>query len=61
MNFADVIKDIRKLVGLELQSIRPGASITILEVDEDKGCLILKTKQGQTRSRPLSELHKRNW
>lgn len=56
MNFSDVIKDIKKLVGMELQSIRPGASITILEVDEKKGCLILKTSQGQTRSRPLSEL-----
>ena len=56
MNFSDVLIDIKKLVGLELQSVRPGASITILEVDENKGCLILKTSRGQTRSRPLSEL-----
>lgn len=56
MNFTDVIIDIKKLIGLELQSVRPGASITIIEVDEVKGCLILKTRQGQVRSRPLSEL-----
>ena len=41
---------------MELQSIRPGATITVLDVDTEKGCLLLKTKQGQTRSRPLSEL-----
>ncbi len=56
MTFDDVINDITKLIGLELQSIRPGAAITILEIDKEKNCLILKTSQGQTRSRPLSEL-----
>lgn len=56
MIFSQVIEDIKKLVGLELSSIRPGASITILEVDCEKGCLLLRTNQGKTRSRPLSEL-----
>ena len=56
MTFSDVIQDIRKLVGLELQSIRPGATITIIDVDEEKSCLNLRTAQGHTRSRPLSEL-----
>ena len=40
----------------EFSAIRPGATITVLDVDTEKGCLLLKTKQGQTRSRPLSEL-----
>ena len=56
MNFSDVITDINKLVGIELHSVRPGAEITILDVDEEKDCLILRTAQGQERSRPLSEL-----
>lgn len=56
MTFLDVICDVKKLVGLELHSIRPGANITILEVDEERDCLILRTSQGRERSRPLSEL-----
>ena len=56
MTFIDVVKDVKKLVGLDLQSIRPGAAIKILEVDEEKSCIILRTQQGQIRSRPLSEL-----
>ena len=56
MTFSDLLNDISKLTGMELQSIRPGATITVLDVDTEKGCLLLKTKQGQTRSRPLSEL-----
>lgn len=56
MTFYDVIADIKKLVGLDLQSIRPGANIRILEVDEERSCLILQTSAGATRSRPLSEL-----
>ena len=56
MAFYDVIEDIKKLIGLDLQSIRPGANIRILEVDEDRSCLILQTSAGTTRSRPLGEL-----
>ncbi len=56
MTFYDVIEDIKKLIGLDLQSIRPGANIRILEVDEDRSCLILQTSAGATRSRPLGEL-----
>ena len=58
MNFTDVIKDIHKLVGLELNSIRPGAKITITDVDEEKGSLILRTSSGQNRSRSIDELQK---
>lgn len=56
MTFNDVIEDIKKLIGLDLQSIRPGANIRILEVDEDHSCLLLQTSVGTTRSRPLGEL-----
>ena len=56
MTFEDVVDDIKKMVGMELQSIRPGANITIIEVDEERSCLLLKTVSGVSRSRPLSEL-----
>ena len=58
MIFSEVAKDIKKLVGLELESIRPGAKITIIDVDIQKGNLILQTASGQKRSRPLDELRK---
>lgn len=56
MTFQEVLNDIKKLVGLELQSVRPGANITITEVDEERSCVLLKTAQGIVRSRPISEL-----
>ena len=58
MIFTDVIADIHKLIGLELNSVRPGAKITITEVDEERGSLILRTSSGQNRSRPIDELQK---
>ena len=56
MTFNDVIEDIKKLVGLDLQSIRPGANIRIIEIDEERSCLILQTSTGACRSRPIGEL-----
>lgn len=56
MTFNDVLNDIKKLIGLNLSSIRPGAEITILIVDEEQDNLILKTASGAKRSRPLREL-----
>ena len=58
MNFTDVITDIHKLIDLELDSIRPGAKITITDVDEERGSLILRTASGQNRSRSIDELQK---
>lgn len=58
MNFLDVREDIHKLIGLELNSIRPGAKITIVDVDDQRGSLLIKTSSGQTRSRPIDELQK---
>lgn len=60
MNFADVKNDIKKMIGIELDSIRPGAKITIVNIDEDKGSILLKTSSGELRSRPIDEL-KRIW
>lgn len=56
MTFNDVLNDIKKLTGLRLLSIRPGAEITILKIDEEQDNLLLRTASGATRSRPLREL-----
>lgn len=58
MTFDDVKKDIIKLIGLDLESVRPGAGIRILSVDEEQGNLQLRTVAGQVRSRPLVELER---
>lgn len=60
MTFDEVKKDIIKLIGLNLESVKPGAGIRILSVDEEQGNLQLRTVAGQVRSRPLLEL-KRIW
>ena len=56
MTFENVLNDLKKLIGLRLSSIRPGAEITILSIDEEKDNLLLRTASGVTRSRPLREL-----
>ena len=58
MIFIEVLEDIKKLIGLPLQSIKPGAGITIISVDIDHGNLFLRTNQGVLRSRPLIELER---
>lgn len=55
MNFKDVEKDLQKLIGMKLNSIRQGAEIEILEIDLEKDNLILKTVAGQKKSRPIEE------
>lgn len=52
----NLIDDVKKLIGLRLHSIRPGAEITIISVDEEMDNLTLRTASGQMRSRPLREL-----
>ena len=49
MNFKDVEKDLQKLIGMKLNSIRQGAEIEILEIDLEKDNLILKTVAGQKK------------
>lgn len=56
MDGADLLKDIEKLVGLELSSIRPGSNLTITEVFPSEKRLEIRTQQGEVRSRPFSEI-----
>lgn len=56
MIFDDVLTDIKKLIGLRLKSIRPGADIVVVEMDDDKNCLLLRTTQNQIKSHPYGEL-----
>lgn len=58
MTFTDLVKDIERLIGLELQSIRPGAEITVLGIDYMENRLEIRNSKGEIRSRPLSELEK---
>jgi hypothetical protein len=58
MTFNDLIEDICKLQGLYLESIRPGAGLTIQSVDKEHGNLQLLAANRQLKSRPLLELEK---
>lgn len=58
MNFADLVKDIEQLIGLKLQSIRPGAEITVVGIDYTENRLEIRNTKGEIRSRPLSEIEK---
>lgn len=56
MNFEQVIADIKKLKGMGLNSIRPGAEITVLEVDEEQERIVIETAPGEKRSRSFQEI-----
>lgn len=56
MIFSDVLEDIKKLIDLPLESIRPGAGICIKSIDENKGNLSLVNSRGEKKTRPISEL-----
>lgn len=58
MKYEDVVLDIKKLVGLRLESIRPGAEIIIKEVDQEEDRIILETASGDYKTRPLSEIRR---
>lgn len=58
MEFDELLLDIEKLFGLELKSIRPGANIIVDSIDKENGRIIIRTKDNQTKSRPISELQK---
>lgn len=60
MNFTDVERDVHKLIGLELNSISRSAAITIENIDDEQERLIIRPKNGNSRSRPMDEL-KRIW
>lgn len=56
MTFDEVLHDLEKLIGLNLQSIRPGSNIRLLSIDVEHGSIILATKTDSNKSRPLSEI-----
>lgn len=58
MTFDEVINDIEKMVGLELESIKPGANITLNGVDRTAKRIELITSAGKNKTRPFSELEK---
>ncbi|OAB43479.1 hypothetical protein [Paenibacillus glacialis] len=58
MIFNDVIDDIEKLIGLELESIKKGANLTITGIDRATKRVELVTSLGKVKTRPFSELNK---
>lgn len=55
MKLHDVLRDIEKLKGLQLKSIRPGAEIKIVSVDWENERVLLTASGGAQKSRPFSE------
>lgn len=58
MEFSQVIQVLKGVVGKELQSIKPGASVTIRSIDVVSGRIELENSKGLKKSRPLQELEK---
>lgn len=58
MTFDELINDIEKMIGLELESIKPGANITLTGVDRTAKRVELITSAGKEKTRPFSELQK---
>lgn len=58
MKFSEVLNDIQRMKGIELQSIIPGSSVTIDEVSILEKRVIIIDSKGKTRSRPFNELEK---
>jgi hypothetical protein len=56
--FIDVLKDIEKLAGLKLKSIRLGAEITIEELDWETKSIFLTTAKGKRVSRNFPEMER---
>lgn len=56
MTYNDLLKDIEKLTGLQLHSIRPGAELTIEAIEREKCSLLLRNAQGNLRKRSLDEI-----
>jgi hypothetical protein len=56
MTFADLLSDIEGLKGKKLRSIRPGAEITVEDVDRSQDRVIVLTADGHRKTRPFSEI-----
>lgn len=55
-SFDVVLGDIHALIGMELKSIRPGADIVLTNIDVTERRFILKSSNGEIKSRPFSEI-----
>jgi hypothetical protein len=58
VTFYEVLADIEKLVGMKLNSIRPGAEVTIKGIDKKKQRIILETSMGKIVTRPFSHIQR---
>lgn len=58
MTFDEIINDIEKMVGLELESIKPGANVILTGIDRKAQRIGLITSAGKEKTRPFSELKK---
>ena len=54
--FDAALKDIEKMIGLEIHSIRPGAEIIIKDVNWDEKRIVITNAAGIERSRPFLEI-----
>ena len=55
-SFDLLVKDLEKMIGLQLESVKPGSELTILEIDISNNRIILESVTGKVKSRPLNEL-----
>ena len=58
MKVREVLKDVEKLKGLELKSIKSGAEIVVEKLDWEESRIVIRTVSGKLRSRPFSEIEK---
>lgn len=58
MRISRVLSDLQKMVGMTVRSIKPGAEITLRNVDLDNNRLEVLTKIGRVKSRKLDEIRK---
>lgn len=54
MNYYDVVRDLKGLLGVPLQSIKPGSNITILEITEST--IVIKSASNAVVRRSLTEV-----
>ena len=51
MDFSDILNDLKKLEGICLNSIRPGAEITITDVDFEQKKVMVRSSSGKIQSK----------
>ena len=58
MKFDSIILDIKRMIGLQLNSIKPGANIIITSVDIEGERIFLTDSSNNKKSRPFDELRR---